>query len=350
MGHGEALAELRRGLNMAGYEWLVAWCALHVVVGLSGTWLARRYALRRRLVDQPGERRSHTVATPRGGGIAIVASALLAFGWMAATRALPGAVIAMFVAGLVLVAGIGWLDDHRPLSPWLRLVVQAVAAALVAFALVAGGHGAGAAGLGVATTLVLVHVWNFMDGIDGLAASQALLVALGWALLAWPDPWALLLLALAAACLGFLPFNLAPARIFLGDVGSGSLGYLLAVGLLWLPPGAPPRWSWLAWLPLSAFLVDAALTLSLRILRGERWWTPHLQHAYQRWAARGGRHGPVTGAYALWTACAAVTMVLIRNAGQWIGAATLVAAYALAATAWLWSRRNRRPQEGGRQS
>ncbi len=334
---------------MAGFESLATWCALHVAVGLSGTWLARRYALRRRLLDQPGERRSHTVATPRGGGIAIVASALLALGWLASTHAVNGTVVAMLAAGLVLVAGIGWLDDHRPLSPWLRLAVQAVAAALVALALMTDGHGVAAAGLGFATTLVLVNVWNFMDGIDGLAASQALLVALGWAWLAWPDPWAWLLLALAAGCLGFLPFNLAPARIFLGDVGSGSLGYLLAVGLLWLPAGAT-RWPWLAWLPLSAFLVDAALTLALRILRGERWWTPHLQHAYQYWVAQGGRHAPVTGAYALWTACAVVTMVSIRNGGQWMGAATLVVAYALAAAAWLWSRRNRRSQEGGRQS
>ncbi|QDQ74737.1 glycosyltransferase family 4 protein [Pseudoluteimonas lycopersici] len=328
---------------------MAAWCLLHVAIGVAGTWLARRYALRRQLIDQPGDRRSHAVATPRGGGIAIVASALLAFGWLASTHAMPGTEVAMLATGLVLVAGIGWLDDHRPLSPWLRLGVHAVSAFMVGFSIWQQGHSLEAAVLGFGLTVVLINVWNFMDGIDGLATSQALLVAAGWAWLAWPDPWAWVLFAVAAACLGFLPSNLPPARIFLGDVGSGALGYLLAVGLLWLPAGTP-RWTWLAWLPLSAFLVDAALTLLVRILRGERWWAPHLQHAYQRWVARSGRHGPVSLAYALWTACAVATMVLARGAGTGVGAAALGIGYAAAAMIWAWLRWNRTTQEGSGQA
>jgi UDP-N-acetylmuramyl pentapeptide phosphotransferase/UDP-N-acetylglucosamine-1-phosphate transferase len=318
-------------------------------MGVVGTWLARRYALRRKLIDQPGERRSHRVATPRGGGIAIVASALLALGWMASTHAVSMRTLASIAAGLLLVAGIGWLDDHRPLSPWLRLAVQAVAAAFVSAALLASGHSPAFAAFGFGVVMVLVNVWNFMDGIDGLAASQALLVAAGWAWLAWPGPWAWMLFALATACLGFLPFNLPPSKIFLGDVGSGALGYLLAIGLLWLPPGAL-AWPWLAWLPLSAFLVDATLTLLARILRGERWWAPHLQHAYQRWALRTGRHGPVSLAYALWTACAVATMVSARGAGTGEGAVALFMGYAAAATAWAWLRRDRTTQEGSGQA
>jgi UDP-N-acetylmuramyl pentapeptide phosphotransferase/UDP-N-acetylglucosamine-1-phosphate transferase len=326
-----------------------AWGALHFAIGAAGTWLARRYALRRKLVDQPGERRSHLVATPRGGGIAIVASAFLALTCMASTHAIPIQAVALIAAGLLLIAGIGWLDDHRPLSPWLRLGIQAIAAAFVSAALLANGHSPGFAAFGFGVVMVLVNVWNFMDGIDGLAASQGLLVAVGWAWLAWPDPWAWVLFAVAAACLGFLPFNLPPARIFLGDVGSGSLGYLLAIGLLWLPTGAP-SWPWLAWLPLSAFLVDAALTLLARILRGDRWWAPHLQQAYQRWAMRTGRHGPVSLAYALWTACALATMVLVRGAGTGVGAAALVTGYAAAAVAWAWLKRDRTTQEGSGQA
>jgi UDP-N-acetylmuramyl pentapeptide phosphotransferase/UDP-N-acetylglucosamine-1-phosphate transferase len=324
---------------------LAGWCLAHFAIGVAGTWLARRYALRRELIDQPGERRSHVLATPRGGGIAIVASAALALGWMAPANAVTAHWIACVGTGLALVAGIGWLDDHRPLSPWSRLVVQAMAAALVAIALLLDGRGFGNAALGFATVMVLVNVWNFMDGIDALATSQALLVAIGWAWLAWPGPIAWLLLAVAAACLGFLPFNLPRARIFLGDVGSGSLGYLLAVSLLWLPVDAL-HWPWLAWLPLSAFLVDATLTLSLRILRRERWWTPHLQHAYQRWTARLGRHAPVAFAYALWTACAVATMVLARGAGTGGSAVALGTVLAAAAVAWTWIRRDRTTQEG----
>ena len=253
---------------MAGHAEVAAWCLAHFAVGALGTWAARRYAMRRNLVDLPGERRSHAVATPRGGGIAIVASALIAFGWLVVFQLLPARTAALLATGLVLVAAIGWLDDHRPLSPWPRLAVHAGAAALVGIACVLSGRGGGSALFAFATVMVLVNVWNFMDGIDGLAASQALLVATSWALLGWPEGSAWMLLAVAAACLGFLPFNLPSARIFLGDVGSGSIGYLLAVGLLWLPPAAS-RWPWLAWLPLSAFLVDAGLTLAMRVFRKE---------------------------------------------------------------------------------
>jgi UDP-N-acetylmuramyl pentapeptide phosphotransferase/UDP-N-acetylglucosamine-1-phosphate transferase len=336
---------------MALSDGLPAWGLAHLAIGVVGTWLARRYALRRRLIDQPGERRSHSVATPRGGGIAIVASAALALAWLAARGAIPASTAALVAIGLLLVAGIGWWDDHRSLSPWSRLAVQALAAASVAAAQsIAGGEPASAA-FGFAVVMVLVNVWNFMDGIDGLAASQALLVAAGWAWLAWPGPWAWLLAAIVAACLGFVPFNLPRARIFLGDVGSGSLGYLLAIGLLWLPQDAL-RWPWLAWLPLSAFLVDAALTLLARILRGERWWTPHLQHAYQRWSFRIGRHGPVALAYASWTACAVVAMLMAGEVKMNVtgSAALLGTGYAAAVTAWVRLRRGRLPQEGGRQS
>jgi len=324
------------------------WGCLHLAVGAVGTWLARRYALRRNLIDHPGDRRSHAFATPRGGGIAIVASAVLTLAWLAWAHALPGATVAPVAGGLLLVAAIGWLDDHRPLSPWWRLAVQAAAAVLVAVALSRNGHDPVFAVFGFAVVMVLVNVWNFMDGIDGLAASQALLVAGGMAWLGWPGPWAWLMLAIAAATLGFLPFNLPRARIFLGDVGSGSLGYLLAVGLLWLPGGAL-RWPWLAWLPLSAFLVDATLTLGMRMLRGERWWTPHLQHAYQRWAARLGSHAPVSRAYALWTACGLATMVCLRNEQAGAGAVALGTGYAGAAVTWAWLRAARTTQEGGGQ-
>lgn len=334
---------------MTGFPGLAAWCFVHVAIGLVGTWLARRYALRRQLVDQPGERRSHVVATPRGGGVAIVASALLAFAWLESTHAMPGAVVAMLAAGLVLVAGIGWIDDHRPLSPWLRLGVHTVSGFMVGSSIWMQGHSLESAALGFALTVVLINVWNFMDGIDGLAASQALLVAAGWAWLAWPQPWAWVLLAIVAACLGFLPFNLSPARIFLGDVGSGALGYLLAVGLLWLPAGAV-HWPWLAWLPLSAFLVDATLTLASRILHGERWWTPHVQHAYQRWAGRLGRHEPVSTAYAVWTACAVATMVLARGAGMGGGVVALGTGCIAATVAWAWLRRDRKSEERQKQS
>ncbi|MGN6112212.1 MAG: hypothetical protein ACTHOC_04265, partial [Luteimonas sp.] len=235
--------------------------------------------------------------------------------------------------GWLLVAGIGWLDDHRPLSPAPRLAVHAVAAALLAWALHAGGASPAVAVAGVVLALVLVNVWNFMDGIDGLAASQALVAAAAYALFAGAGPVSWLGLALAAACAGFLPFNLPRARIFLGDVGSGALGYLLAVlAALCLPAGGSGHASLLL-LPLMAFGVDASLTLARRILRGERWWEPHVQHAYQSQARRRG-HGVVTAGYLGFALAASVLMLAAK---EWPPAAMMSAtaiAAALACGAW----------------
>src|SRR5690606_16503734 len=204
----------------------MAWM-LPALVGLSalGTWLARAYALRRQLVDQPGERRSHSVATPRGGGIAIVVVVLLVAGGVAASGGGGPAsqgLLATFAGGLAMVALAGLVDDHRPLSPWLRLGVHVLAAGWLA---IAGWRGRPAAAVATFVAIVvLVNVWNFMDGIDGIAATQAVLFAGGLAV-ALDGAWSVLAAALAAAALGFLPYNLPRARIFMGDVGSGAIGF-----------------------------------------------------------------------------------------------------------------------------
>jgi UDP-N-acetylmuramyl pentapeptide phosphotransferase/UDP-N-acetylglucosamine-1-phosphate transferase len=288
-----------------------AWILLHLCLGLSVTWLARRYALRRALVDHPGERRSHAAPTPRGGGISIAVSLLAAALWLWARTAGP-AWLPGFTAGLVLVALVGLVDDHRPLSPWLRLAVHAVAAScLAASAWLATGD-PGLALLAFAAAMVLTNVWNFMDGIDGLAATQAMLAALAVAMLATGDVrW--LALALLGATAGFLPFNLPRASVFLGDVGSGALGYAIA-GMVAMAAATAPDRAWALALPLSAFLIDAGMTLAGRMWRGEPWWRPHVLHAYQRWVRRCGSHLTVTLAYGGWTlASLALAWLLLRS-------------------------------------
>ena len=312
------------------------------VVACIGTWVARRYALARRLVDEPGARRSHTVATPRGGGIAIVVAMLPA---LAASPATAGSLSSRVLTGigLLLVATVGWIDDHRPLSPWIRLAVHVFAAACLGISLWASGGAIAIAAAGALLALVLINVWNFMDGIDGLAASQALLVALGCAMLAGNGGEAWLPLALAAACAGFLPFNLPRARIFLGDVGSGSLGYLLAV-LVARQSVPDPETGLLLLIPLSAFLVDATLTLARRVLRGEHWWLPHTQHAYQAWVRRCGRHGRVTAAYAAWTSVMLLNLALtITTRGSTVKMLVLAACYAAGAMTWMSLQRKSHP-------
>lgn len=318
---------------------VAGWLALHFAIGLLGTMAARRYALRAELLDQPGERRSHSTATPRGGGIAIVVALLAAACWLAVRDPQQMPWFAGFAAGFALVAAIGAIDDHRPLSPWLRLGVHALAA----MALASGSwlvHGDPLIAIAAfVLSIGLTNVWNFMDGIDGLAASQAALLAAGAALfLDGPAQW--LALALCAACCGFLPLNFPRARIFLGDVGSGALGFAVAALCIEVAADRSPGWP-LSLLPLSAFLVDAALTLSGRMLRGERWWTPHVMHTYQIWAKRSGRHLPVTVAYAAWTLIALVLWWSFRDRDTAFSTLLLVGWYTLSAFAWRGLRRER---------
>lgn len=318
---------------------LGGWLALHFLIGLLGTAAARRYALRAELLDQPGERRSHRAATPRGGGIAIVVALLVAVAWLWAQDPSQRPWFAGFAAGLVLVAAIGWIDDHRPLSPWLRLAVHAMASAALAWGSYAVHGDPLTALVAFALSVGLTNVWNFMDGIDGLAASQAALLAAG---AAWVFGGSLqwLALALCAACCGFLPLNVPRARIFLGDVGSGALGFAVAALYADLAATRPPGWT-LALLPLSAFLVDAALTLVGRMLRGERWWTPHVMHAYQVSARRWGRHIPVTLIYAGWTLIAVALWWSCRDRSTAFITMLLFGWYTLSIFAWRGLRRER---------
>lgn len=306
---------------------------LLIVAALSagGTAAARSYALRRRLVDVPGVRRSHSVATPRGGGAGPVVAIL------AAMLAVPGMPDRTWLAAIALagVAIVGGWDDHKSLPATLRLMVHVVAGAAIAVSMF-DLRTAPLLFIGVfAAAVVLVNVWNFMDGINGIAASQAALVASAVAAI---EPGMCVPAAMVAvACVAFLPFNFPRARIFLGDVGSGALGLALA----WLCAGvvaAKPINGLAMAVPLSAFLVDAGLTLLRRILRRERWWQPHAQHAYQGLARRYG-HTAVTIAYAAWTVAVSAAMVVIAPIGRAFTIASVVVCYMTAALLWLMLQR-----------
>ncbi len=304
-----------------------------------GTWLARRYALRGNLLDQPGERRSHSVPTPRGGGISIMAVLGLAAAVVGALFPAERWLWWSFLPGLLIVGGIGWWDDHRPLSPWLRLMVQAVAAVLLGAGVWSATGTAWLAGASVVAALVLVNVWNFMDGINGLAVTQALLAALAYAAL-MPGtgglPW--LAWGLCAACVGFLPFNFPRARIFLGDVGSGVLGYSLAALAVASIAASPVESAPLALLPLCAFLVDAGFTLAWRMLRRERWWTPHISHVYQQAARRWG-HTAVTVIYLVFGSVTLLLSFTLPTTTLGATSAVVASIYVVAGALWALLRR-----------
>jgi len=311
---------------------LAAWFLVHLLVGAIGAWLARNYARQRQMFDLPDERRSHSVPTPRGGGVAIAASLLLASGWLAGQ--LPGMrpLLAGFGTGLVLVSLVGWIDDHRPLSAWLRLAAHLLAGLAFAIGTWVQAGDPLATVVAFVAPVVLVNAWNFMDGIDGLAATQAILVAVLAAALAGV-PLMALGLALVASTAGFLPWNFPRARLFLGDVGSGAIGFAMGalVAMAVIRGGAMALA--LVLFPLSAFLLDTGLTLARRILRRERWWQPHVTHAFQHAARRHG-HVNVTLGYAAWTALAAAGAWLMRDMAFTSLIISLLPWYAVGAFAW----------------
>ncbi|MHB1169205.1 MAG: MraY family glycosyltransferase [Longimicrobiales bacterium] len=279
-------------------------------VAAVATWLVRHYAIEKSLIDVPNERSSHSEPTPRGGGIGIFVALLAglcaayAFGW------LEQRLFFALATGGMLVGGIGFVDDHRHVRASVRAAVHFIAA-LIALALLGGlpslRFGASELALGAAGWVLaalgivwLINLYNFMDGIDGLAASEALVVCSIGAMLASLTGTASVATAaavVAAAAAGFLVWNWPPAKIFMGDVGSGLLGYCIAVVAVGSEnSGGPPL---LVWLVLGAvFFVDTTLTLVRRVLHGEKWFKAHRLHAYQRAVRAGLSHGAVTGAVA----------------------------------------------------
>lgn len=284
-------------------------------------------------LEPPSERGMHTVAVPTGAGAAIVAAVLLL--WPISQGFVLGSKGALLVAALAALALLSWLDDRRGLSPALRLLAQAVAVAALLLSLGPEQRALQALPL-VAERLLLglawlwfINLFNFMDGIDGLAGSEAAAVAAGYCLLAavagLGGPLGDLALIVAAASAGFLHWNWRPARVFMGDTGSIALGFLL--GWLLIDLAVRGHWPAAAILPLY-FVADATLTLARRLLRGERPWRPHRQHFYQR-AVLAGRTTPAVVLRVCVANAALVSLALLsirHPAPALAGAAAIVAA------------------------
>jgi glycosyltransferase WbpL len=270
------------------------------------TWLALLYARRSELLDFPNERSSHDTPTPRGGGIGMVVAWLAALTVLAASDLIPLRWAVAWIGGGTLVAAVGWQDDHRGVHPAVRLLVQGTGACwavlwigglpdldLGPIRLSLGTAGAPLAVLGI---VWLTNLYNFMDGIDGLAASQAAGTSVVAGLLAWTagaPGLAMTCLSLAAVSAGFLLWNWPPARIFMGDVGSGWLGF--SFGVLALAGERSATVPIVVWIVLlSVFVWDATYTLLARVARRERWYNSHRAHAYQRAVQGGISHRGVT--------------------------------------------------------
>ncbi|MBU4261431.1 MAG: glycosyltransferase family 4 protein [Proteobacteria bacterium] len=267
----------------------------------------RRYALKAGLLDIPNNRSSHSEPTPKGGGIAIVAVFCLALLFLAGTDQVSHPLfLAAFVGGL-LVGVTGFANDRKHIPAGWRLLIHLAAAMWLFFWLEDSGRlfsSSSLADIGiilVSGSIVIGTVWmlnlfNFMDGIDGLASCEAIFMAVSGAVLVslnGGSSIAILLLVLAACCLGFLALNWPPAKLFLGDAGSGFLGYILTVlALFSVEKGMVNIWSWI--ILAGIFIVDATVTLLVRVHRGERFYVAHRSHVYQILARRFNSHGKVT--------------------------------------------------------
>lgn len=325
---------------------------LFLMLALPASWMltgaVRRYAIRAAMLDYPGPRSSHTVPTPRGGGLAIAVVVLSGLALAATLRWIPEPVAFAMIGGGIPIAVIGWLDDRRGTAPGTRLTVQAVAGAWALWwlgvppPLQAGSWPFLALGALVA---VLGIVWatncfNFMDGIDGLAGGEATTVGLAGALVllaAGHRQLALVSLLIGTASAGFLMWNWSPARIFMGDVGSGLLGFLFAaLAVASATAGALPLVAWIILLGVFAF--DATATIVLRAWRGEPWYQPHRSHAYQLAVQSGWSHSRVVATVLLMDVCLAGTVWQgMRYPDLW--PALTVAAIAVVAAVYWWVQR-----------
>ena len=297
------------------------------------------YAHRRGMLDQPGQRRSHRLPTPRGGGIGIVVAmvACLPGVLWSLPAAWPGGVVTGLCVALLLVAMAGWWDDHRSLPALPRLIAQLLGVGLFSSTLLATGLSWWWLPVLLFGGVWSINLHNFMDGIDGLLAQQAIFVGAGLALLAWAAAQPALATAAAAfatAALGFWWFNRPPARIFMGDVGSGSVGLLVFAfsAMLWHVEHAM---LWPALILSSAFVVDASLTLLIRMWRGRRWYTAHREHLYQWLVRRGGTHARADAAYMGWNLLVAAPSAWLAWSHLRMALPITIAVYLGAAAAWL---------------
>lgn len=327
---------------------LPIWAGLVVACGAAsaiGVEAVRRMALRHDVVDVPNARSSHARPTPRGGGLAVVLA--VAAAW-AVGAALEPAVRSVGVPlAVLLVAGVSAVDDVRGLRTGPRFAAQGVAAALLLATVGAwtsislpfvGTVPVGAFGVVLALLWLvgLTNAVNFMDGIDGIAGTQAVVSGTAWAIIGTGLDLPIVALVgalVAAASAGFLAHNWPPARIFMGDVGAASLGFAFAALPLVAASADGAGDVAVARIPLTGLLVvwpfvfDTAFTIVRRFRRGENVLEAHRSHLYQRLVAAGGSHRQVTSFYAALAGVSAVAGVVwgLSEGNGWPAAGATVA-------------------------
>ena len=327
--------------------------ALSLVASAAGVLVSIRIAHRVGVMDIPNERSSHSLPTPRMGGVPMVAAAALAFGGWAflaageanVQRGLPYTFL--FALAMFLL---GFYDDLRNLSPLFRFLVQFVSALLLLVFLapllpdvplwkwvlpkwawvVPGAFWA----------VWMLNLYNFMDGIDGLAGGEAAVASSFFSLVfAWygQSGWAVANLVVAAASMGFLVYNWPPAKIFMGDGGSAFLGAFYGMQSVVATLSTPVPFPVLV-LPFANFILDTTFTLFRRLIRREKWYQAHRSHFYQRMTDLGMSHRKVTSIELLVVvaSCAAAAACIPSGPGVRIALVVSVVAAIVCIGIWVW--------------
>jgi UDP-N-acetylmuramyl pentapeptide phosphotransferase/UDP-N-acetylglucosamine-1-phosphate transferase len=302
-------------------------CLAISVASMALTYLARSFLLRRAILDLPNARSSHTAPTPRGGGWGLMLALLPAWIWSTARAGrLDDPAEILLILGAAGLMAVSWIDDRRGLGPAPRFAAQTIAVALVMAAL---PHDLSLSGgflplpldriVGGLVWLWFVNLFNFMDGIDGIAGGSAAAMGIGIMLVSMlhgpHELQAFRGAAIAAASVGFLIWNWQPAKIFLGDVGSVPLGYLLGFELVQLAMDAGQI---AALIIASYYLADATITLLRRAARRERIWQAHREHFYQQAVSAGRSHAQVAAAAVLVQLMLALLAAASAAGGRWL--------------------------------
>jgi Fuc2NAc and GlcNAc transferase len=266
---------------------------LYLLLGYLTTRVVLYIATRKNVLDQPNERSSHSKPTPRIGGLGFVSViSLILVIELFVYAPQPHLILALLFPALLL-SGIGLIDDLFSLSNRIRFCFQIILASIVVILVAPFTHGT--TELTIATIVILtiavawlINLFNFMDGIDGIAAAEAIFILLSLALLLWlgteEKGWSRLTFFTAMPVIGFLLLNWSPAKIFMGDSGSTYLGLFIGCFMFIAIKFGISTWSCL--ILAGVFLSDATLTLVTRIITGQEWFKAHRSHAYQKLAAK----------------------------------------------------------------
>jgi len=293
-------------VNLIALDWqsLYGWLAVGLFSGLlsflSCRWVTA-LAEKSGMIAEPGQRQSHVVSTPTGGGLGLIFSIIVTSLFVLFVSAIPGFWWQNVLPGILLLTFVGWRDDKHTV-PWrVRLLVQlAVSLWLLSFGpLQLSSSDVGLFSIAVLAVVWMMNLYNFMDGSNGMAGFQGVFAGVVLAVLfhiSGQPAMALIALAVAAACAGFLPLNFPLARVFMGDVASVPLGFIFASLVVYgIQTGSLSLQ--VSILIMSVFTIDATMTLLARVIRREQWYTAHAQHVYQRLIAQGWSHHRVLMVY-----------------------------------------------------